>query len=120
MRMGTLNGRKPTPIEALEAASGKLMLLGKLLTKLRSEGRKVLIFSQFKIMLDVIEEYLDLMDLPMERIDGGTGGAHSHLAYAVVCLYDLLYSRFLKAIDYSGDSGQSNMRQYTCGISCDS
>jgi len=74
MRMSTLNGRKPTPIEALEAASGKLSLLGKLLPKLRSEGRKVLIFSQFKIMLDVVEEYLELLDLPMERIDGDTKG----------------------------------------------
>lgn len=75
MRMCTLNKRKPTAIEALEAASGKLTLLGKLLPKLRREGRKVLIFSQFKIMLDVVEEYLDLLELPIERIDGDTKGA---------------------------------------------
>lgn len=75
MRMSTLNKRKPTAIEALEAASGKLTLLGKLLPKLRREGRKVLIFSQFKIMLDVVEEYLDLLELPIERIDGDTKGA---------------------------------------------
>ena len=32
--------------EAMLAASGKLVLLDKLLPKLRSEGRRVLIFSQ--------------------------------------------------------------------------
>lgn len=77
MRLGKLNGRQLTPIEALEAASGKLTLLGKLLPKLRSEGHKVLIFSQFKIMLDIVEEYLDLLELPLERIDGDTKGETS-------------------------------------------
>eukprot|EP00892_Ulva_mutabilis_P002486 jgi/Ulvmu1/12238/UM086_0029.1 len=80
MRMSTLNGRPPTPVEALEAASGKLSLLGKLLPKLRSEGRKVLIFSQFKIMLDVVEEYLSLLALPIERIDGDTKGQERQVA----------------------------------------
>ena len=36
--------------------SGKLVLLDKLLPRLREEGHRVLIFSQFKIMLDLIEE----------------------------------------------------------------
>ena len=31
---------------------------------------QVLIFSQFKIMLDVLEDYLRLMGFPLERIDG--------------------------------------------------
>ncbi len=31
---------------------------------------QVLIFSQFKIMLDVLEDYLRLIGLPLERIDG--------------------------------------------------
>ena len=31
---------------------------------------QVLIFSQFKIMLDILEDYLQLMGWPMERIDG--------------------------------------------------
>lgn len=37
--------------ELIENSSGKMVLLGKLLPKLRKEGRRVLIFSQFKIML---------------------------------------------------------------------
>jgi hypothetical protein len=33
---------------------------------------QVLIFSQFKMMLDVIEDYLTACDYPFERIDGDT------------------------------------------------
>ena len=39
-------------------ASGKMMLLDKLLVKLIREGNRVLIFSQFTKMLDLLEEYL--------------------------------------------------------------
>lgn len=39
-------------------ACGKMVLLNKLLPKLRGEGRRVLIFSQFTRMLDVLEDYL--------------------------------------------------------------
>jgi SNF2 family DNA or RNA helicase len=31
----------------------------------------VLIFSQFKMMLNVLEDYLASCDYPFERIDGG-------------------------------------------------
>jgi SNF2 family DNA or RNA helicase len=76
MRMRTLNGTDPSDIDLLEAASGKLSLLSKLLPKLRGEGRKVLIFSQFKIMLNVIEDYVNLHRMPYERIDGDTDGVN--------------------------------------------
>jgi len=42
----------------LVAASGKLVLLDKLLPKLQMEGHRVLIFSQMSKMLDIVEEYL--------------------------------------------------------------
>lgn len=35
-------------------------------------AQQVLIFSQFKMMLDVIEDYLTACDFPFERIDGDT------------------------------------------------
>lgn len=38
-------------------ASGKLMVLDKLLPKLKEEGSRVLIFSQMTRMLDVLEDY---------------------------------------------------------------
>ena len=43
---------------AMLSASGKLVLLDKLLPKLRSEGHRVLLFSQFAIMLTILGEYL--------------------------------------------------------------
>lgn len=39
-------------------ASGKLVLIHKLLPKLRADGHKVLIFSQMIRVLDILEDYL--------------------------------------------------------------
>lgn len=47
------------PVEVIIKASAKMTLLDKLLPKLKAEGHRVLIFSQFKIMLDIIEDYMD-------------------------------------------------------------
>lgn len=58
----------------LAKASGKLVLLDKLLPKLQDGGHRVLIFSQFKIMLDIIEDYLSLRAFKHERIDGSITG----------------------------------------------
>ncbi|GMF22171.1 unnamed protein product [Phytophthora fragariaefolia] len=55
-------------------ASGKTVLLDKLLTKFRQENKKVLIFSQFKIMLDIIEDMCQLKRYQMERLDGSVRG----------------------------------------------
>ncbi|RLN47960.1 hypothetical protein BBJ28_00001686 [Nothophytophthora sp. Chile5] len=55
-------------------ASGKTVLLDKLLTKFRQENKKVLIFSQFKIMLDIIEDLCQLRGYTMERLDGSVRG----------------------------------------------
>lgn len=65
-------GKKLDEVDALVGASGKMLLLHKLLPKLRAEGHKVLIFSQFKTMLDVLEDYLNAVGMPLERIDGST------------------------------------------------
>eukprot|EP00884_Botryococcus_braunii_P005939 jgi/Botrbrau1/15346/Bobra.0289s0003.2 len=64
-------GESAGETERLINASGKMILLKKLLPKLHDEGRKVLIFSQFKIMLDVLEDAFRMMGYPTERIDGG-------------------------------------------------
>lgn len=55
-------------------ASGKTVLLDKLLTKFRAEKKKVLIFSQFKIMLDIIEDMCQLRGYNLERLDGSVRG----------------------------------------------
>jgi len=54
--------------------SGKMVLLDKLLPKLRSEGHKILIFSQMVRMLDLISEYCDFRKYPYERLDGRVRG----------------------------------------------
>lgn len=60
--------------ELLVQSSGKLVLLDKLLPRLQKDGHRVLIFSQFKIMLDVLEDYLYTKKFKFERIDGSITG----------------------------------------------
>ena len=58
----------------LVTSSGKMVLLLKLLTKLRDEGHRVLIFSQFTAMLDLLERFLRLAKFTYTRIDGSVRG----------------------------------------------
>ncbi|RKP00448.1 hypothetical protein CXG81DRAFT_13223, partial [Caulochytrium protostelioides] len=51
-------------------ASGKMVLIDKLLTKLKAGGHKVLIFSQMTKCLDIIQDYLRGKAWGFERIDG--------------------------------------------------
>lgn len=57
----------------LVEASGKLELLELLLPKLRERGHRVLIFSQFLGMLNMVEDFLDGLELPYQRLDGTIG-----------------------------------------------
>lgn len=47
-----------------------MILLDKLLTKMKLEKRKVLIFSQFTIMLALLEKFLIHFGYKYEKIDG--------------------------------------------------
>ncbi|KAI1709997.1 CHDCT2 domain-containing protein [Ditylenchus destructor] len=60
--------------EALIKASGKFTLLQKMLTKLREQGHRVLIFSQMTKMLDILEDLCEHMEYKYERIDGSITG----------------------------------------------
>jgi len=60
--------------------SGKLVLLDKLFPKLKSNGHRILIFSQFKIMLDILEDYLNARQHKYERIDGNITGIKRQMA----------------------------------------
>ncbi|KAF1976570.1 hypothetical protein BU23DRAFT_551518 [Bimuria novae-zelandiae CBS 107.79] len=60
------------PDESIVTTSGKMLLLDSLLPELLRRGHKVLIFSQFTIMLDILSQYLDLRGWSHARIDGGT------------------------------------------------
>lgn len=54
-------------------ASGKLVVLDKLLTKLKEQGSRVLIFSQMTRMLDILEDYCIWRGHNHCRLDGSTG-----------------------------------------------
>lgn len=64
----------------LVKASGKLVLLDKLLPKLKEDGHRVLVFSQFKIMLDILEDYFRHREMKYERIDGSITGRRRQMA----------------------------------------
>jgi superfamily II DNA/RNA helicase len=70
----TKSMRESMEQECIVQASGKLILLDKLLPKLQADGHKVLIFSQFRIMLDVLQDYIELRQFSFERIDGAITG----------------------------------------------
>ncbi|KAH3902797.1 putative ATPase SCDLUD_000388 [Saccharomycodes ludwigii] len=57
-------------LDTIVKSSGKLKVLDELLTKLMACNHKVLIFSQFVGMLDIIEDYLFLKKIKHCRIDG--------------------------------------------------
>ena len=54
----------------LVEASAKLRLLEIMLPKLQERGHRVLIFSQFLDMLDMVEDFLDGLGMFYERLDG--------------------------------------------------
>jgi len=62
--------RETEPDETLVSTSGKMLLLDTLLPELIHRGHKVLIFSQFTTMLDLLGHYLDLRSWNYARIDG--------------------------------------------------
>ncbi|MAD24502.1 MAG: hypothetical protein CMO44_10070 [Verrucomicrobiales bacterium] len=62
-------------VNAMVKACGKLTLLKKMLDQLKAQGHRVLIFSQMTKMLDLLEDFLDGINLRYERIDGGITGS---------------------------------------------
>ncbi|KAJ8421601.1 hypothetical protein Cgig2_025730 [Carnegiea gigantea] len=80
-----LEGVEPSvedPDEAykqLLESSGKLQLLDKMMVKLKEQGHRVLIYSQFQHMLDILEDYLTYKKWQYERIDGKVGGAERQI-----------------------------------------
>ncbi|XP_022248336.1 SWI/SNF-related matrix-associated actin-dependent regulator of chromatin subfamily A containing DEAD/H box 1-like [Limulus polyphemus] len=52
--------------------SGKLKLLDSLLPELQEKGSRVLIFSQFTMILDILQEYLKIRNYKHLRMDGSS------------------------------------------------
>ncbi|GMF10336.1 unnamed protein product [Phytophthora lilii] len=71
-------GSHPTPVQVMEKTiecSGKMMLVSKLIPKLKRDGHKILIFSQFLKQLDLLERYCEANAFVFERLDGSTSGS---------------------------------------------
>ena len=62
--------RREDVLKALITSSGKMMLLDQLLTKLKKDKHRVLIFSQMVRMLDILGDYLQLRGHQFQRLDG--------------------------------------------------
>lgn len=62
-------------VKALTEASGKLILLYKMLTKLKAQGHRVLIFSQMTRVLDLLEDFFEGHMWRYERLDGTITGS---------------------------------------------
>eukprot|EP00388_Colpodella_angusta_P016916 GDKJ01041886.1.p1 GENE.GDKJ01041886.1~~GDKJ01041886.1.p1 ORF type:complete len:1214 (-),score=281.72 GDKJ01041886.1:82-3390(-) len=60
--------------EHLVENSGKLKLLDRLLKRLIANGSRILIFTQMTKMLDILEDFLLMREIPYCRIDGSTSG----------------------------------------------
>ncbi|KAK5085011.1 ATP-dependent DNA helicase Hrp3 [Lithohypha guttulata] len=69
-RMVPQGARKEEILRALVTSSGKMMLLDQLLTKLKRDGHRVLIFSQMVRMLDILGDYMDYRGHSYQRLDG--------------------------------------------------
>ena len=58
--------------ESLVCASGKMVVLDRLLSKLKAAGSRVLLFSAFTLTLDVVQQYLAYRGHAFLRMDGST------------------------------------------------
>lgn len=65
--------------EDIIAGSGKLLLLDRMLKRLHEDNHRVLIFSQFTSMLDILEDYCDFRQWPFARLDGNTNRVQRRL-----------------------------------------
>ena len=72
-------------LKVLIESSGKLTLCDKLLPRLQAEGHRVLIFSQLKLVLNLLGQYLELKGIEYERIDGNIRGNERQAAIDRFC-----------------------------------
>lgn len=57
-------------LKSMLDSSGKLILLDKFIDKYRDEGHKMLVFSQFKGMIELIQEFLKMKQIRNEVLTG--------------------------------------------------
>ncbi|OLL25270.1 Chromodomain helicase hrp3, partial [Neolecta irregularis DAH-3] len=67
-------------IRGMVMNSGKMVLLDKLLTRLKRDGHRVLIFSQMVRMLDILSDYSSFRGFQHQRLDGTVPAATRKIA----------------------------------------
>ncbi|CCF56547.1 hypothetical protein KAFR_0B02490 [Kazachstania africana CBS 2517] len=67
-------------LRGLIMSSGKMVLLDKLLTRLKKDGHRVLIFSQMVRMLDIMGDYLSIKGINFQRLDGTIPSAQRRIS----------------------------------------
>ncbi|SCV00416.1 LAME_0G09560g1_1 [Lachancea meyersii CBS 8951] len=67
-------------LRGLIMSSGKMVLLDQLLTRLKKDGHRVLIFSQMVRMLDILGDYLNIKGVNYQRLDGTVPSAQRRIA----------------------------------------
>lgn len=72
--------RRDEVLRAVVTSSGKMMLLDQLLTKLKRDGHRVLIFSQMVKMLDILGQYMEYRGHAYQRLDGTISAAARRIA----------------------------------------
>ncbi|OAL70370.1 chromodomain helicase [Trichophyton violaceum] len=72
--------RREDQLKALVTSSGKMMVLDQLLTKLKNDGHRVLIFSQMVRMLNILANYMDARGFNYQRLDGTIAAGPRRLA----------------------------------------
>ncbi|KAI9320048.1 SNF2 family N-terminal domain-containing protein [Dichotomocladium elegans] len=75
-------GSRMEKLRSLVENSGKMVLLDKLLTRLKNDGHRVLIFSQLVTMLDILADYMVLRGHPFQQLDGRMRGDDRNKAIA--------------------------------------
>lgn len=67
-------------LKGIIMSSGKMVLLEQLLTRLKKEGHRVLIFSQMVRILDILGDYLSIKGYQFQRLDGGVPSAQRKIS----------------------------------------
>ncbi|XP_041058487.1 E1A-binding protein p400 isoform X3 [Carcharodon carcharias] len=86
--------------------SGKLEALAVLLHKLKSERRRVLIFTQMVQMLDILESFLDYHSFAFVRVDGNV---HLNQRQALMKLFNTDKRMFCAIISTRGGAAGANL-----------
>eukprot|EP00611_Tribonema_gayanum_P023708 TRINITY_DN5050_c0_g1_i1.p1 TRINITY_DN5050_c0_g1~~TRINITY_DN5050_c0_g1_i1.p1 ORF type:complete len:1003 (+),score=418.58 TRINITY_DN5050_c0_g1_i1:2044-5052(+) len=68
--------------EGLVRASGKMVLLDRLLPRLKARGHRVCLFSQFTSTLDLVQDYCTLRGYRFRRIDGSVNRVRRAISIA--------------------------------------